>query len=75
MVGADAPSRAAVEEALDEGNAWAKRAPVLIAAGARRVDAAVVEAETVQVMYDYTTGRPVPMDADFLARARDYIGG
>jgi acyl-CoA thioester hydrolase len=33
-----------------------------------------VEAETVQVMYDYTTGRPVPMDDDFLARARDYIG-
>jgi acyl-CoA thioester hydrolase len=33
------------------------------------------EAETVQVMYDYTTGRPVPVDADFLARARDYIGG
>ena len=36
VVGADAPSRAAVEEALDAGNAWAKRAPVLIAAGARR---------------------------------------
>jgi len=34
-----------------------------------------VEAETVQVMYDYRTGRPVPMDADFLDRARDYIGG
>ena len=34
-----------------------------------------VEAETVQVMYDYTTGRPVPVDADFLAKARDYIGG
>jgi acyl-CoA thioesterase FadM len=34
-----------------------------------------VEAETVQVMYDYTTGRPVPTDDDFLARARDYIGG
>jgi len=43
VVGADAPSRAAVEEALDAGNAWAKRAPVLIAAGARREDAAVVE--------------------------------
>jgi hypothetical protein len=26
-------------------------------------------------MYDYTTGRPAPMDANFLARARDYIGG
>jgi acyl-CoA thioester hydrolase len=34
-----------------------------------------VEAETVQVMYDYKTGRPAPVDADFLARARDYIGG
>ena len=33
-----------------------------------------VEAETVQVMYEYETGRPVPVDADFLARARDYIG-
>lgn len=43
VVEADAPSRAAVEEALDEGNAWAKRAPVLIAAGARREDASVVE--------------------------------
>jgi len=43
VVGVDAPSRAAVEEALDPGNAWAKRAPVLIAAGARREDAAAVE--------------------------------
>ena len=43
VVESDAPSRAAVEEALDEGNAWAKRAPVLIVAGARREDASVVE--------------------------------
>jgi YbgC/YbaW family acyl-CoA thioester hydrolase len=43
VVGADAPSRAAVEGALDAGNAWAKRAPVLIVTGARREDAAVVE--------------------------------
>lgn len=43
VVGHDAPSRAAVEEALDPGNAWAKRAPVLIVAGARREDGAVVE--------------------------------
>ena len=43
VVGTDAPSRGAVEAALDEGNAWAKRAPVLIAAGARREDAAIVE--------------------------------
>ena len=34
-----------------------------------------VEAETVQVMYDYKTGRPAPVNDDFLARARDYIGG
>ena len=34
-----------------------------------------VEAETVQVMYDYATGRPVPADADFLAKAREYICG
>jgi len=34
-----------------------------------------VEAETIQVMYDYATGRPAPVDADFLSRARDYIGG
>jgi len=43
VVEADAPSRAAVEGALDAGNAWAKRAPVLIVAGAKREDAAVVE--------------------------------
>lgn len=43
VVAEDAPSRASVEEALDAGNAWAKRAPVLIVAGARREDAAVVE--------------------------------
>ncbi|MDA8179534.1 MAG: nitroreductase family protein [Deltaproteobacteria bacterium] len=28
-----------------------------------------------RVMYDYATGRPVPVDAGFLAKARDYIGG
>lgn len=43
VVGSDAPSRAALEEALDPGNAWAKRAPVLIVAGARREDGSVVE--------------------------------
>lgn len=37
------PSRPAVEESLDPGNAWAKKAPVLIVAGARRADGAVVE--------------------------------
>jgi len=26
-------------------------------------------------MYDYQTGRPLPIDADFLDKARDYLGG
>ena len=39
----DDPSRAGLDEALDAGNAWARRAPVLIVAGARKADAAVVE--------------------------------
>ena len=43
VVGADAPARAAVEEALDAGNAWAKRAPVPIAARSRRENAAEVQ--------------------------------
>ena len=33
------------------------------------------EAETVQVMYDYKAGKSRPVDAEFLARAKDYIGG
>jgi len=37
------PERLALEEALDPGNAWAKKAPVLIVTGARKADAAVVE--------------------------------
>jgi YbgC/YbaW family acyl-CoA thioester hydrolase len=43
VVHPDSPSRKAVEEALDPGNAWARRAPVLIVAGARPQDGAVVE--------------------------------
>ncbi len=43
IVGKEAPSRGALEAALDRGNAWAKRAPVLVVAGARKADAAVVE--------------------------------
>jgi YbgC/YbaW family acyl-CoA thioester hydrolase len=43
VVHRDSPSRAAVEEALVPGNAWARRAPVLIVAGARPQDGAVVE--------------------------------
>jgi acyl-CoA thioesterase FadM len=34
-----------------------------------------VEAETVQVMFDYSTGRPRPIDDAFLDKIRDYIGG
>ncbi len=37
------PARSSLDEALDAGNAWARRAPVLIVAGARKADAAVVE--------------------------------
>ncbi len=33
------------------------------------------EAETVQVMYDYPTGRAKPVSAEFLAKVEDYIGG
>jgi acyl-CoA thioesterase FadM/nitroreductase len=43
IVDGAAPSRAPLEAALDPGNAWAKRAPVLIAAAARRADGAIVE--------------------------------
>ena len=38
-----APERAALEEALSRGNAWAKKAPVLVVSGARREDGSVVE--------------------------------
>ena len=37
------PARPALEEALNAGNAWAKRAPVLIVTGAGKADGAVVE--------------------------------
>ena len=43
VVGAESPSRRAVEEALDPGNSWARRAPVLVVAGSRREDGGVVE--------------------------------
>jgi acyl-CoA thioesterase FadM/nitroreductase len=33
------------------------------------------EAETVQVMYDYATGRSRPVDATFLEKVREYVGG
>jgi acyl-CoA thioesterase FadM len=31
-----------------------------------------VEAETVQVMYDYAANRTIPLDPAFLALAREY---
>ena len=43
IVERDDPARPGLEESLDPGNGWAKRAPVLIVAGARREDAPVVE--------------------------------
>ena len=43
VVERSAPSRPALEAALDPGNAWAKRAPVLVVAAARRADGSVVE--------------------------------
>jgi acyl-CoA thioesterase FadM/nitroreductase len=43
IVDKESPTRASLEEALDPGNAWAKRAPVLIVAGAGKADGAVVE--------------------------------
>jgi acyl-CoA thioesterase FadM len=33
------------------------------------------EAETIQVMYDYSARRPRPIDAPFLEKIREYIGG
>jgi len=38
-----APSRSPLEAALDPGNSWAKRAPVLVVAAARKADGSVVE--------------------------------
>jgi acyl-CoA thioesterase FadM/nitroreductase len=43
VVARDASTRRAVEAALDPGNAWARRAPLLIVTCARRADGAVAE--------------------------------
>jgi len=43
VVTREAPTRLAVEGAVDAGNAWARRAPVLIVTCARRADGAVSE--------------------------------
>ncbi len=43
VVAREDPARPGVEESLDAGNAWAKRAPVLLVTGARKADGASVE--------------------------------
>lgn len=43
VVGKEDPARRGLEEALDPGNGWAKKAPFLVVAGARRADGATVE--------------------------------
>lgn len=43
IVGKGDPARAALEEALDPGNGWARKAQFLIVAGARKEDGSVVE--------------------------------
>jgi len=53
IVGSSDPARPAVEEALNRGNGWAKKAPVLIVAGARKEDASVVESREY---YHHDTG-------------------
>ncbi|MCL1925883.1 MAG: nitroreductase family protein [Syntrophorhabdaceae bacterium] len=47
----DAPERLALEEALDAGNSWANRAPVLIVAGAVPSEGLVVESREY-VLFD-----------------------
>lgn len=46
VVFADDPARHAVEAALDPGNAWAKKAPVLIVSGGGKGAGAIVESRT-----------------------------
>ena len=43
VVGREASTRTAVEAALDVGNAWARRAPVLVVTCARKADGAVAQ--------------------------------
>jgi acyl-CoA thioesterase FadM/nitroreductase len=43
IVEKEGPTRHALEEALDGGNVWARRAPVLIVTGARKEDGSSVE--------------------------------
>jgi len=50
VVDREAPTRAAVEEALDAGNSWARRAPVLIVAGSSRPAGAVVESREYHLL-------------------------
>lgn len=53
VVGKEDSQRRAVEEALDRGNAWAKRAPFLVVTGARRQEGAQVEGRSYHL---YDTG-------------------
>ena len=56
----DSATRAAAEEALEPGNAWACRAPILMVAGARPQDGATVESRQyflVDAVRDYLSGR------------------
>jgi YbgC/YbaW family acyl-CoA thioester hydrolase len=50
VVHRDSPTRTAVEESLDPGNAWARKAPVLFVAGARPQDGAVVESRQYSLL-------------------------
>lgn len=50
-----APTRASLEAALDPGNSWAKRAPVLVVAAARKADGSIVESREY---YLHDTGSP-----------------
>ncbi|MBI5477905.1 MAG: nitroreductase family protein, partial [Deltaproteobacteria bacterium] len=67
VVSREAPTRLAVEAALDAGNSWARRAP--------RDGRVFVEAESTQVAYDYRAGRPVPLPPELLAKLEPYVGG
>ena len=46
VVFAEDPARRGVEDALDPGNGWAKKAPVLVVSGARKGAGAIVESRS-----------------------------
>lgn len=53
IVERSAPERKALENALEPGNAWARKAPVLIVSGARKADGSIVESREY---YHHDTG-------------------